>query len=181
MRAIRAVEIDGGLAEAHAMLAQYRKQVDFGWTEVQREMAFALELNPTSAIVRRRRAVTGLMPLGRLDEATCELEFALELDPFGMHARMWLVVMLWLNREYDRAIEQGRLLIEIEPTHFAGHFVTGVVCREAGLYEDAIPSLRRAAELSGGNLLVLGWLGLPLAESGDVPAARALLRKMNLE
>ena len=172
--AIRAVEIDCGLAQAHAMLAQYRKQVDFGWTDVQREMALAFELNPMSAIVRRRRATTGLMPFGHLDEATGELEFALELDPLGIHERMWLVVMLWLNRQYNRAIEQGRLLIESEPGHFAGHFVTGVVCREAGLFEHAIPSLHRAAELSGGNLLVLGWLGLALAESGDVPAARAL-------
>jgi TolB-like protein len=172
--ATRAVEIDPGLAESHAMLAQYRKQVDFGWTDVQREMALAFDLNPMSAIVRRRRATTGLMPFGRLDEATGELEFALELDPLGIHERMWLVVMLWLNRQYTRAIEQGRLLIESEPAHFAGHFVTGVVCREAGLFEHAISSLRKAADLSGGNLLVLGWLGLALAESGDAPAARAL-------
>jgi TolB-like protein/tetratricopeptide (TPR) repeat protein len=176
--AVRAVEIDGTLAEAHAMLAQYRKQVDFDWTAVRRELALALELNPTSAIVRRRCAATGLMPFGRLDEAIGELEFAFELDPLGIHARMWLVVLLWLNRQYDRAIEQGRLLIESEPTHFAGHFLTGVVCREAGLHEDAILSLRKGAELSGGNLLVLGWLGLALAESGDVPAARALLERL---
>jgi TolB-like protein len=52
--AIQAVDIDSGLAEAHAMLAQYRKQVDFGWAEVQREMALAFELNPMSATVRRR-------------------------------------------------------------------------------------------------------------------------------
>jgi TolB-like protein len=176
--AVRAVEIDDGLAEAHAMLAQYRKQVDFGWADVQREMALAFELNPMSAIVRRRRATTGLMPFGRLDEATAELEFALELDPLGIHERMWLVVMLWLNRQSTRAIEQGRLLIESEPAHFAGHFVTGVACREARLFEHAIPCLRKAAELSGGNLLVLGWLGLALAESGDVPAARALRERL---
>jgi TolB-like protein len=177
--AVRAVEIDRSLAEAHAMLAQYRKQVDFDWTAVRRELALALELNPTSAIVRRRYAATGLMPFGRLDDAIGELEFAFELDPLGIHGRMWLVVLLWLNRQYDRAIEQGRLLIESEPTHFAGHFLTGVVCREAGLHEEAIPALRKGAELSGGNLLVLGWLGLALAESGDFLAARALRERLS--
>jgi tetratricopeptide (TPR) repeat protein len=176
--ALRAVEIDDRLAEAHAMLAQYRKQLEFDWDEVAREMARALELNPASPIVRRRHAITGLMPFGRLDDAIRDLEVALDLDPLGLFSRLWLVVMLQLDRQYDRGIAQGRLLLEIEPRHFIAHLTMGCVCREAGIFHEAIPALRKAAELTGGNPVVLGWLGLSLAESGDASGARALLARL---
>ena len=175
--AVRALEIDNSLAEAHAMLAQYRKQVDFNWAEVEREMALALELNPTSAIVRMR-LLTSLMPFGRLDEAIANLEFALDLDPLGLFPRAWLLIMFWLSRQYARAIDQGRLLLEMEPTHFGAHLALGAVLREAGMFDDAIAALRKAAESSGDAPIVLGWLGLALAESGDKAGAQALLNRL---
>ena len=175
--AVRALEIDNSLAEAHAMLAQYRKQVDFNWAEVKREMALALELNPTSVIVRMR-LLTSLMPFGRLDEAIANLEFALDLDPLGLFPRAWLLIMFWLSRQYARAIDQGRLLLEMEPTHFGAHLALGAVLREAGMFDDAIAALRKAAESSGDAPIVLGWLGLALAESGDKAGAQALLNRL---
>jgi TolB-like protein/tetratricopeptide (TPR) repeat protein len=174
---VRALDIDHNLAEAHAMLAQYRKQVDFNWPEVHREMALALELNPTSSIVRMRHAFS-LMPFGRLDEAVTHLEFALELDPLNLFARAWLLIMFWLGRQYARAIDQGRLLVEMAPTHFGTHLAMGAVCREAGIFDKAIAALRTAARSSGDNPLVLGWLGLALAESGDKAGARSLLDRL---
>jgi TolB-like protein/tetratricopeptide (TPR) repeat protein len=177
VHAVRALEVDESLAEAHAMLAQYRKQVDFNWAEVEREMASALKLSPTSATVRMR-LVTSLMPLGRLDEAVAHLEFALELDPLNLFARAWLLIMFWLGRQYSRAIDQGRLLLEMESTHFGAHLALGCVFREAGMCDDAIAALRKAAESSGDSPLVLGWLGLALAESGDKAGARALLGRL---
>jgi tetratricopeptide (TPR) repeat protein len=77
--ALRALEIDNTLAETHALLGQYRKQLDFDWSEVRREMNRALQLNPASPVVRLRHAVTGLLPHGRIEEAVRELETALEL------------------------------------------------------------------------------------------------------
>jgi TolB-like protein/DNA-binding winged helix-turn-helix (wHTH) protein/tetratricopeptide (TPR) repeat protein len=175
--ALRAVELDGCLASAHAILAQYRKQVAFDWREVDREMTLAIDLDPASPDVRRRHAITGLMPHGRLGEAIQELEFACDRDPLGLYSRIWLATMLWLDRQYDRGIEQCRLLLEIEPNQPDSHFVMGLVCREAGRYEEGVSALRRAAEMSGGSPMMLGWLGLALAESGDETGARALLAR----
>jgi tetratricopeptide (TPR) repeat protein len=176
--AMRAVEIDGSLAEAHAMLAQYRKQVEFNWSEVAHEMALALELDPASPVVRRRHAVTGLMPIGRLDDAIHELEIALDRDPLGLFSRVWLLVMFWLSRQYERAVEQGRLLLEIAPANVFSHFVMGLISRESRNFSEAISAHRRAIELSGGSPLMLGWLGLALAESGDEAGARAILGRL---
>jgi tetratricopeptide (TPR) repeat protein len=141
-------------------------------------MARALELNPASAIVRRRYATSRLMPFGRFEEAISDLALALELDPLGTLSRMWLLAMFWLSRQYDRGVDQGRMLVEIDPTNFASHFVMGLVCREARRFDDGISALRKAARLSGGSPLMLGWLGLALAESGGVTAARELLGRL---
>jgi TolB-like protein len=178
VHALRAVDIDNSLAEAHAMLAQYRKQLTYNWTEVHREMAVALELNPASPVVRMRHAVTGLMPQGRIDEAIANLERSLDVDPLAVWPRTWLEVMLWLGRQYDLAIEQGRLVLEIAPTNFVGHFTLGHVYRDAGLFDQAIAAHRKAADLTGGAPMMLGWLGFALAESGDTTGARTLLTRL---
>lgn len=178
VHAMRAVEIDNDLAEAHALLAQYVKQLAYDWTAVEREMALALQLNPHSPIVRMRYATTGLMPFGRLDEAVAQLEHAIELDPLAMFPRCWLEVMLGLNRQHDRAIDQGRLVLEIAPGHFLGHFTIGTVYHEAGMYDQAIVALRKAVELTGGAPLMLGWLGLALADSGDRNGAREIMARL---
>lgn len=178
VHALRAVDLDYRLADGHAMLAQYLKQLTYNWTDVDREMAIALELNPASPVVRMRHAVTGLMPHGRLEEAIAELERALELDPLAVWPRIWFVVMFWLERRYDLAIEQARLLLEIAPTHPFGQLVIGLVYREARRFNEAIAALRKADDLTGGAPMVSGWLGLALAESGDMAGARCLLARL---
>jgi len=176
--AIRAVEIDNTLADAHAMLGQYRKQLDFNWAEVHREMSLALELSPGSPRVRMRRAITGLMPLGRLDEAVAELELALEVDPLALFPGIWLAAMFWLKRDYARGIERARWLADLEPRTFTVHWIMGLVCREAGLYPEAIAAFGRATDLAGPAPMILGWLGLALAESGDREGARAMYERL---
>jgi TolB-like protein len=79
--ALRAVEIDNGLADAHALLGMFRKELDYNWPEVDREMRLARELSPMSAVVKLRYAISGLLPHGRLAEALEALEAALESDP----------------------------------------------------------------------------------------------------
>ena len=179
VHAIHAVDLDSTLADAHAMLAQYRKQVTYNWNEVDREMAVARELNPASPVVRMRYAVTCLMPHGRIKEAITELEGAIEVDPLALWPRVWLEVMLWLERRYDVAIEQGRLVLEIAPTNFIGHFALGLVYRDARRFDEAIAAHDRAADLTSGAPMMLGWLGFALAESGDIGGARRLLTRLH--
>jgi tetratricopeptide (TPR) repeat protein len=177
--ALRALEIDNTLAETHALLGMYREQLDYNWPEVSREMARALELNPTSPVVRLRYAVSGLMPHGRIDEAVCELERALESDPLSTFTRFWLGVMFCIGRRWDEAVEQGRVALELDPTYFGAHFVIGVALREKRMFEEAVAAHGRAVELSRGSPIMLGWLGLTLARSGNTDEARAILDRLH--
>jgi TolB-like protein len=158
--ALRAVEIDNDLAETHALLGRYRKQVDFNWPETQREMRRALELNPTSPVVRLRYATSYLMARGCLTEAAAELEGVLEYDPMNLNVQCWFAVLHYLGRHYDRALEQLRLVLDVDPDYSLGHLVLGQTHCMEHEFEEAIAVFRKAVELYGGSPMVLGWLGL---------------------
>jgi tetratricopeptide (TPR) repeat protein len=176
---LRALEIDNTLADTHVLLGMYRSVLDYAWPEVQREMDRARQLDPASPLVRTRYAVSGLLPHGRMEEAVAELEGALESDPLSPFIRIWFGMMLWLGRHYDRAIEQAKILLELEPAGYLSHFAAGLYYREKGMFDEAIAAHRRAVELSGGSPLMLGWLGLALAQSGNTAEARAVLDRLH--
>jgi len=177
--ALRALEIDHTLAPTHALLGTFRKELDYNWPEVQREMALALKLDPLSPIVHFGNGGSGLMPQGRLDESIAEIEFALEFDPLSLFMRAWLGETLYLARKYERAKEQCRLLKNLDPLYFHSYFVLGQVFTEEATYDEALPALNRAAELSGNAPLVVGWLGMSLAKSGDRSGAQKILADLH--
>lgn len=177
--ALRAIENDNTLADTHALLGQFRKALDYNWPEVRREMALALALNPASTVVRFRNAMSCLMPVGRLDEAVAELENVLDSDPLDLEVRRWLGLMHWWRRDYERAIEQARLVLAVDPNYPTAHVLIGVVRCAERKFDEAVAALRKCVDLSQGAPVWLGWLGLGVAQSGNVAEARALLARLH--
>jgi TolB-like protein/tetratricopeptide (TPR) repeat protein len=177
--AMRALEIDNTIGEPRAMLALYHKQVDYNWPEVDSAMARALELSPASPIVRTRYAFNALMPQGHLEKAVEELERALEWDPASAFIRSHLAIVLVLWRRWDKALDQARMVLELEPKAYMAHLVTSVCYREQLKPEEAIAAQRLATELSGDSAAMLGWLGLILAIGGQSAEARTLLGRLH--
>lgn len=176
---LRALEIDNTLAETHGLLAQLRVVLEFNWTEVEREVQRAMALNPASSLVQFRCAGAGLMPFGRVQEAAQHLQAALEFDPLSFILHCWLTIMLWLARDYQRALRQAQIFDGIFPGSYIAALLIGVIQRELGNFDDATVSVRRAVELSGGTHQMLGWLGMLLADNGKVGEARAILQQLN--
>ncbi len=174
--ALRALEIDNTLAETHSLLAMCR--LDYEWTEVRRELDIARDLAPASPIVRLRNAL-GLMTQARVDQAISEIELGLEVDPMSQFLVCWLAAMQWLGRHYDRAVTVLRQVFEFDPNYGLAHLVLGQTRCMEHKFEEAILALRRAAELYGNAPMVLGWLGLALAQGGNVAEARALLDRLH--
>ena len=179
LAAMRALELDSTLAETHALLGWFRKELDFDWPEVHREMSRALDLNPASPVVRFRYAKGELLPHGRVEEAIAEIEGALESDPLSMDMRHWLGISYWLGHQYDRAIEDARRVLEQDPDNIRFLFGIGLFYREKGMFAEAIKAHRRTVELSAGAPVMLGWLGLALAQSGNTAEAHALLKRLD--
>jgi TolB-like protein/tetratricopeptide (TPR) repeat protein len=188
--ALRAVDRDASLAEAHAVLAQYHKQLDYDWVAAEREMSKALALSPASPYVKFRHAVTILMPHKRINEAVAEIMSALESDPLASFTRAWLGFLLLYARDYNRAIDEARDLLELEPGSCWPHFLTGIAYRQkyvdtlvAGhprpdFAVEAISEHLKAHKLAPGTDFFLGWLGLTLGICGRKTEAHAVLEQL---
>lgn len=178
VHALRAIEIDNTRAETHALLGQFHKTVEYNWREVQREMALALRLDPTSSLVRLRYAVSWLMPQGRMKEAVAEVDRVLQSDPLSLFVRLAQVVMLLISYQHERTLEAAQQLLELDPAAYWAYLAIGSIYRDQGLLEKAIVAHRRAMEVSGDSPPMMGWLGHTLALSGNTSEARALLERL---
>jgi serine/threonine-protein kinase len=189
IHARRAVEIDDALAEAHAVLAEYHKQLDYNWPAAEQEMARALELNPASPYVRFCHAIAILMPHNRMDEAVAELEWVLESDPLASGTRYWLGAMRLFARDHDGGIDEAKALLGLDPASYWPPFLTGLAYRQKyfeesqrgrlrpDFAEKAIAGHRRAVELAPGGQHFLAWLGFALGVCGRRDEARGLLEQ----
>ena len=156
--ALRALELDDSLAQTHALLGMLRKELDYNWPEVDRELQRAFQLNRESPLVRLRYAISGLLPHGRNEEAMRELEAILQADPLSILTRWWMAVLAHLARKPERTVAEGRHMIALDPGHFLGHWALGIGLNDTGAVPDAVEALRQAHELSGGIPFTLGFL-----------------------
>ena len=157
--ALRALELDDTLAQTHALLGMLRKELDYNWPEVDRELQRALDLNRASPLVRLRYAISGLLPHARNDEAMRELEALLQADPLSIITRWWMAVLAHLARRPDRAIAEGRRMIALSRA-FLGHWALGVGLNDTQPGREAVDAMQQAHALSGGIPFTLGFLGL---------------------
>jgi TolB-like protein/DNA-binding SARP family transcriptional activator/Tfp pilus assembly protein PilF len=163
--AIRAIELDGGLAEARVSLAFFRHFVDWDWDGASREYNRALRLDPQSAETRQWYGLL-LRDVGRLDEALNELRRALELDPLSPTINRNLGYLFFCSGRYDEAIEQLRWTLELEPNFPLGHEWLRDAYAEVGRYDDALAEQVKVAALQGWRLEALQGLRNAYVSSG---------------
>jgi len=133
---LRALEIDNGLAEAHASLAVIRAEYDWDWAGAEIEFQRALELDPKHADTHRWHAVF-LAKLGRFKEAFSEIEIAKELDPLSLPIATSAGSILRYARRNDEAIEELRKAIDLEPSFKFTHVELAQVYELKGMFQEA--------------------------------------------
>jgi TolB-like protein/DNA-binding winged helix-turn-helix (wHTH) protein/Tfp pilus assembly protein PilF len=138
--AIRAVEVDPLLGEAHFSLARTLELYDWNWSEAERQYKLALELSPNyvPAHVEYGRF---LQALGRNDEAMKQMAYAVELNPMDLPARVMMGFVTYVAHQYDSAISQFKELNTSYPG--IGDFGLGWCYREKKMYPEAIAALQR--------------------------------------
>jgi TolB-like protein/DNA-binding winged helix-turn-helix (wHTH) protein/Flp pilus assembly protein TadD len=105
--AMRAIELDDSLAEAHASLGYVRLTFDWDWPGAEGEFRKALELNPNLPSGHAGYSHY-LLTLGRSQEAIQELKEQRKVDPLFPQSHVGLPYLLWNLRLYEEAIEAGR-------------------------------------------------------------------------
>ena len=137
--ALRALELDGNLAEAHTALALIVQNYDYDWQTAEKEYRRAIELNPNYATAHHWYA-EHLALLGRFDEALRESERARELDPLSLIIAVDNGQILYFSRQYDRAIQQFRAVSEMEPNYPRSHIVNFAYV-ERGMFAEALADI----------------------------------------
>jgi TolB-like protein/Tfp pilus assembly protein PilF len=174
--ALKALQLDEKLAEAHTALAGIfgsELNIDGAISEFQR----AIELNPNYATAHQWYGYGALRAIGRFDEAITEGKRAIELDPLSpiMNANLG-EILLWAHRP-DEAMTQFRKTLEIDPTFFYAHEVLGLALQLKGDLPAAITEYTKAQELSDFEEVRV-MLAVAKARSGDKEVAKQMLAEL---
>ena len=172
--ALKALEIDDTLAEAHTSLAYAIYRYDWDWPGAEREFKRAIELKPNYATAHQWYSFY-LSTMGRVEEAIVEIKRAQELEPLSLFINSDVGVAFYRAGQYDQAIEQLRKTIEMDPNFAYARYNLGVAYEQKGMYEEAVAELNKAVELSGDAHLMLASLGHAYAVSGKRGEAEKLL------
>ena len=146
--ALKALQLDPNLAEAHSALGKIRMVLEWDWTGAESEFKRAIELNPSYAAAHTWYAHY-LVAVGRFEEGVSEARRALELDPFSQFTRDFAEWACYLARRYDLAFEQSRKSVEIAPDFPWPHYDLGQAYEQTGRPDEAIQEYLKSEELFG--------------------------------
>jgi TolB-like protein/DNA-binding winged helix-turn-helix (wHTH) protein/Tfp pilus assembly protein PilF len=175
--ALRALEIDPTLSEAGTSLATVKFNYDWDWNGAAEGFAKAIERNPSYATAYQRYSLY-LMAMGRPQDSFDQINKARELDPLSISINFSLGWRLYMARQYDRAIQQLRNTLEMDPSYELPHLVLGLSYEQKGDFALAIPELRKAVELSHGTPLMISALANAYARAGNKAEAEKLLAEL---
>ena len=175
--ALRAIEIDEKLAEAHASLAMVRWHYEWDFDGAEKEFERALQLNPNYARARHWFAVY-LMFRERYDEALVEIHKAQAVDPVSLIVNAAVGLVHYYAKQYDEALEQSRMTLELNDRFFPAYTVLGRAYTLEGMYGEAISAFEKVIELSGRRSSALALLAHPLFASGREDEAENLYEEL---
>jgi tetratricopeptide (TPR) repeat protein len=178
--AVRALQLDDGIAEAHVVMALVKSEFENDIAGAEQEYKRALELNPGSALAHHRYSVL-LLRGGRINEADVESKKASDLDPLSMVVSTSHCSTLYFKRAYDEAATCSRRALEMHPDSSQALLLLGLSLGQQGRYDESIPPLRKMRELSASDtdIEALRSLGHVYALSGKKQEARKILLRLD--
>ena len=172
--AIKALELDSTLGEAHNSLAFVLDGFDWDFDSAGKEFRRAIELNPGYATAHHWYA-WHLSLLGRYDEAIAEMRKAENLDPLSLIINADLAELLVLAHSDDDSIRQSRKTIEMDPNFALAHNQLAQAYLQKQMYDEAGAELKTAVQLSGGSPAFIANLARAYVASGKRSEAVKLL------
>jgi serine/threonine protein kinase len=175
----KAIDMDEDIGEAHAALGLVYTFYDWNWSEAEHELKKALELNPSSAIIRMSYSWF-LSLIERHDEAIFEAKRAQELDPLSPLIISHIGLACVYGSQFDKAIDELKAGMILAPNFYLMHYYLGMAYRAKSMRKEAIAEYERAVDLSGGA----PWPALILTtcyfETNQPNKGEKLLRSLEL-
>jgi TolB-like protein/DNA-binding winged helix-turn-helix (wHTH) protein len=145
--ALKAIELDYTLAEAHTALANVY-ELQWNWSEAEREIKRAIELNPRYARAYHVQAFCFLIER-RNDEANAAIERARELDPLNLVINTDKATIFFQTNRNDEAFQQWEKTLELDPNFALAYEHRATAYQVLGNESAAIADSTKAMELNG--------------------------------
>jgi TolB-like protein/DNA-binding winged helix-turn-helix (wHTH) protein/Tfp pilus assembly protein PilF len=175
--ALKALQLNDSLADAHASLAFVEMQYEWDWPGSDKEFKRALELNPNYATAHQWYAVW-LMSQGKEDAAFEEERRAQEADPLSTIIKTDTAQLLVYAGRYDEAVQQAQRALEIDPGFQLAHIYLGEAYTAKQDYQAAISELQNPLAISKGNVWAKAVIARTYALAGQRRKSEAILRDM---
>jgi len=175
--AIRAVEIDDRLAEAHTAIGSVNYQLEWSFLEAEQEFKQAIELNPNDwrALIY---FAWMLGETGRFEEAMVQARRSQELDPLSVSANVAVAEIFYLSRNFDEAIKEYSKNLDLSPNDPAVYDFLAWPYEQKGMFEKAIALHEKAVRLSAGAPVFVATLGHANALAGERGEALKILDRL---
>ena len=177
--ALRALELDDSLAEAHSALGWYLCQYEFDWIGGEKEFRRAIELNPNYATAHQWLASV-FAQTKRFDAAQAEIKRASDLDPLSPIIAVNVAFDLWESRRYDEALKQFERTLLLHPDFTVAQQGLCWTYSAMGKSELAITACRKSLDLTKGAW-DKGRLSMVLGSAGHTDEAKKLLQELQTE
>jgi tetratricopeptide (TPR) repeat protein len=172
--AIKALELDSTLGEAHNSLAFVLDGFDWDFDSAGKEFLRAIELSPGYATAHHWYA-WHLSLLGRYEEAITEMKKAENLDPLSLIINADLAELLVLAHSYDESIRQSRKTIEMDPDFALAHNQLAQAYLQKHMYDEAVAEMQKAVQFSGESPTCIANLARAYVAAGKRSEAVELL------
>jgi serine/threonine protein kinase/TolB-like protein/Tfp pilus assembly protein PilF len=175
--AMKALQLDNTLAEAHTSLAFIKLNYEWDAAGAEREFKRAIDLDPSYATAHHWYSHV-LTALGRVEESLTESKRALVHDPLGLIINVHLGWHYIQAHKYDQALHQLHKTLELDPNYGTTHWYLGLAYEQKGDYDRAATELRRALEILKGNTVVEADLAHVYAVADKKTDALRILEKL---
>ena len=173
----KALQLDQALSEAHGSLGYLEWQFGWDWQTAEKELRYAVDLNPNS-MEGHESLAWYLAWSGRRGEALAEVEKMRRLDPAYPFTAQQESGVYYHQRDYKALVEAGEKSVAAYPNGWASHYFLAVGYEGSGQPAHAIPEYQRAVELSEANTDTIAGLAHAYTAAGEKTEAEKILREL---
>jgi Tfp pilus assembly protein PilF len=172
--ALKALELDSTLADAHVVLATRYLYTEWDFTKAEYHLKRAMELNPSSSTAHTHYGWFLLLSY-KVDEAEKAMKNAVEIDPTDPLMSGYLGWMyLWVGRNED-AVTEARKTLQVDPNYIMAYFVMGSAFTEMGMHAEAIETHQKGLAIDGA---FRAGLGVAYVKAGQKEKALEIAAEM---
>ncbi|MGE0884360.1 MAG: protein kinase [Blastocatellales bacterium] len=175
--ALKALELDDTLGEAHCSLGFFRLLFDWDYAAAEAEFKRAIELSPNFANAHDGYGFY-LKATGQHEAAIESCKRAQELEPLSLFLSLSLGWAYYFARRYDEALKQSAKVLDMDPNFGFAYWHRGMVFIQQQNFTEAINAFRKAISLSGAIPTFLSYLGHAYARAGKPREARQMLAQL---